>query len=170
MFQLSTTAKRMENLVLNFQFLTTYNAFFIINFNHKITCKLTNVKLCIQKNQNFQLFINSSKYFEHLIFLSNNHIKKTNLFENRFWEKIPNFQWLVKKVVYVLMAWNVLMEKFTFLFITIIIVSQNYRKSCITFSTLSYLIYKNVYELYLQNNLQIFMIMANFCQYMNFKC
>ncbi|KAF0772611.1 hypothetical protein FWK35_00004580, partial [Aphis craccivora] len=44
----------------------------------------------------------------------------------------------------------------------------NYEKSCIKFLTLSYL-YKNFYELYLQNNLQIFMVLTNFCQYLNFK-
>ncbi|KAE9528712.1 hypothetical protein AGLY_012287 [Aphis glycines] len=51
----------------------------------------------------------------------------------------------------------------------IIIVSQTYGKSCIKFSTLSYL-YKNFYELYLQNNLQIFMVLTNYFRYLNFKC
>ncbi|KAE9544694.1 hypothetical protein AGLY_000236 [Aphis glycines] len=31
-------------------------------------------------------------------------------------------------------------------------------------------LYKHFYELYLQNNLQIFMILTNFCQNLNFKC
>ncbi|KAE9542387.1 hypothetical protein AGLY_003514 [Aphis glycines] len=31
-------------------------------------------------------------------------------------------------------------------------------------------LYKHFYELYLQNNLQIFMLLRNFCQYLNFKC
>ncbi|KAE9545262.1 hypothetical protein AGLY_000805 [Aphis glycines] len=44
-----------------------------------------------------------------------------------------------------------------------------YGKSRIELSTLSYL-YKNCYELYLQNNFQIFMVLSNFCQYLNFKC
>ncbi|KAF0759073.1 hypothetical protein FWK35_00012253, partial [Aphis craccivora] len=42
-------------------------------------------------------------------------------------------------------------------------------KSRIEFSTLSYL-YKIFYELYLQNNLQLFIVLTNFCQYLNFKC
>ncbi|KAF0767324.1 hypothetical protein FWK35_00008396, partial [Aphis craccivora] len=44
-----------------------------------------------------------------------------------------------------------------------------YEKPCIKFSILSYL-YKKFYELYLQNNLQIFRNLTNFCQYLNFKC
>ncbi|KAE9525447.1 hypothetical protein AGLY_014247 [Aphis glycines] len=45
---------------------------------------------------------------------------------------------------------------------------QIYGKFCIKFSALTGF-YKSFYELYLQNNLQIFMILTHFCQYLNFK-
>ncbi|KAF0761101.1 hypothetical protein FWK35_00021394 [Aphis craccivora] len=50
-----------------------------------------------------------------------------------------------------------------------IIISQTYGKSRIEFSTLRYL-KKFFYELYLQNDLQIFIVLTNFYQYLNFKC